>query len=63
MKLALIRVPSSEGRSDFEDIPPGSYALYSFSKDAKVAFKAPSFQQGSVVYDGTTLDLTIALRY
>jgi uncharacterized protein (DUF2141 family) len=36
---------------------------YGFSNDAKVAFKAPSFHDASFVYDGTTLDLTIALRY
>jgi uncharacterized protein (DUF2141 family) len=86
MRLVVMRVPISEARCDFEDIPPGSYALvvlhdenmngkidtdwlgvpkegYGFSNDAKVAFKAPSFHDASFVYDGKTLDLTIALRY
>jgi len=36
---------------------------YGFSKDAKAAFRAPSFSDASFVYDGKTLDLTITLRY
>lgn len=36
---------------------------YGFSNDAKAAFRAPSFTDASFVYDGTTLDLTITLRY
>jgi uncharacterized protein (DUF2141 family) len=36
---------------------------YGFSNDAKAAFRAPSFSDSSFVYDGTTLDLTITLRY
>jgi uncharacterized protein (DUF2141 family) len=86
MRLVVMRVPSSEARCDFEDIPPGNYALvvlhdenmngkidtdwlgvpkegYGFSNNAKVAFKTPSFNDASFVYDGKTLDLTIALRY
>ncbi len=36
---------------------------YGFSNDAKAALRAPSFSDASFVYDGKTLDLTIALRY
>ncbi len=36
---------------------------YGFSNDAKAASGAPSFSQTSFVYDGTTLNLAITLRY
>jgi uncharacterized protein (DUF2141 family) len=36
---------------------------YGFSNDANAASGAPSFSKASFVYDGTTLDLTITLRY
>jgi uncharacterized protein (DUF2141 family) len=36
---------------------------YGFSNNVGSAFSAPTFAAASFVYDGKTLDLTIALRY
>ncbi len=85
-RLAATKVPSAQAHCDFEDLPPGTYALvvlhdenmngkvdtnwlgvpkegYGFSNNVGSAFGAPTFAAASFVYDGKTLDLTIALRY
>ena len=86
MRLMTLKILNTEARSDFEDIPPGTYALvvlhdenmngkldtnwlgipkedYGFSNNAKASLGPPSFSAASFTYDGTGLDLTVALRY
>lgn len=85
-RVMVIKVRQTRARCDFEDIPPGRYALavihdentngkldtgflgvptegYGFSNDARASFRAPSFADASMRYDGENLELTISLHY